>query len=110
VKEIRTTSHNNNEVRLRDLVSDDPDDPNDKNWRNGEPDEVEVEWQILQTDFKKKDGGRNGELQGAPEDLNNGDEIVTRRYEFFNAAFGPIDRGGRSRHRHREPGWNSRHH
>ena len=43
VKEIRTTSHNNNEVKLRDLVSDDPDDDDDKNWRNGEPDEVEVE-------------------------------------------------------------------
>jgi len=26
VKEIRTTSHNNNEVKLRNLVSDDPDD------------------------------------------------------------------------------------
>ena len=51
VKEIRTTSHNNNKVKLRDLVSDDPDDDEDINWRNGEPDEVEVEWQILQTEF-----------------------------------------------------------
>jgi hypothetical protein len=90
VKEIRTTIHNNNEVKLRDLVSDDPGDPDDKNWRNGEPDEVEVEWQLLQTDFKKADGGHNGKLQGAPEDLNNGDEIVTRRYEFYKYV-GPID-------------------
>jgi len=90
VKEIRTTSHNNNEVKLRNLVSDDPDDPDDKNWRNGEPDEVEVEWQLLQTDFKKADGGQNGELAGAPEDLNNGDEIVTRRYEFYKYV-GPFD-------------------
>ncbi len=30
VKEIRTTTHNNREVKLRDLVSDDPDDPDDK--------------------------------------------------------------------------------
>ena len=90
VKEIRTTTHNNNEVKLRDLVSDDPDDPDDKNWRNGEPDEVEVEWQLLQTDFNRVGGGRNGELQGAPEDLNNGDEIITRRYEFYKYV-GPID-------------------
>ena len=90
VKEIRTTSHNNNEVGLRHLVTDDPDDDDDKNWRNGEPDEVEVEWQLLQTDFNKADGGNNGELQGAPEDLDNGDEIVTRRYEFYKYV-GPID-------------------
>jgi hypothetical protein len=90
VKEIRTTTHNNREIQLRNLVSDDPDDPNDKNWRNGEPDEVEVEWQLLQTDFRKADGGKNGELQGAPEDLNNGDEIITRRYEFYEYT-GPLD-------------------
>jgi len=83
VKEIRTTSHNSNEVKLRDLVSDDPNDPNDKNWRNGEPDEVEIEWQLLQTDFNKANGGANGQLAGAPEDLNHGDEVVTRRYEFY---------------------------
>lgn len=90
VKEIRTTSHNDRKVALRDLVSDDPDDPDDVNWRNGEPDEVEVEWQLLQTEFKKLDGGANGELQGAPEELPDGDEVVTRRYEFFKYV-GPID-------------------
>ncbi len=90
VKEIRTTSHNNREVKLRDLVSDDPDDPDDHNWRNDEPDEVEVEWQLLQTEFNKVDGGNNGELVAAPEDLDNGDEVVTRRYEFFKYA-GPLD-------------------
>ncbi|MCP5532626.1 MAG: putative Ig domain-containing protein [Akkermansiaceae bacterium] len=89
VKEIRTTSHNNNKVHLRDLVSDDPDDPDDKNWRNGEPDEVEVEWQLLQVEFSKLDGGANGELAAAPEDLNDGDEVVTRRYEFFEYT-GPL--------------------
>ncbi|MCP5522143.1 MAG: putative Ig domain-containing protein [Verrucomicrobiales bacterium] len=90
VKEIRTESHNNNEVKLRDLVSDDPDDPNDRNWRNNEPDEVEVEWQLLQEEFGKADGGGNGELKGAPEDLPGGDEVITRRYEFY-AYTGPID-------------------
>ena len=90
VREIRTTSHNNQAVKLRDLVSEDPGDPERRDWRNGEPDEVEVEWQLLQTEFNKLDGGANGELAAAPEDLENGDEVVTRRYEFF-AYLGPID-------------------
>jgi List-Bact-rpt repeat protein/putative Ig domain-containing protein len=90
VKVTVTSSHNNNKVELRDLVSDDPNDPNDRNWQNGEPDEVEVEWQIIQTDFHKADGGKNGKLEGAPEDLPNGDEVITRRYDFFQYV-GPID-------------------
>lgn len=90
VKEIRTTTHNNNKVHLRDLVSGDPDDELDKDWRNGEPDEVEIEWQLLQTEFSKPAGGVNGLLEGAPEDLDNGDEVVTRRYEFFEYT-GPLD-------------------
>jgi hypothetical protein len=90
VKEIRTTTHNNNKVELRDLVSEDPDDPDRVNWRNGEPDEVEVEWQILQKELTKPDGGNNGRLVAAPEILDNGDEVVTRRYEFYE-YLGPID-------------------
>lgn len=90
VREIRTTTHNDRKVRLRDLVSDDPDDPDDVNWRNGEPDEVEVEWQILQKELTKPDGGNNGRLVAAPEDLDEGDEVVTRRYEFYEYT-GPID-------------------
>jgi hypothetical protein len=90
VKEIKTTTHNNKEIKLRELVSDDPDDANDKNWSNGEPDEVEVEWRILQKKTSAADGGPNGELAAAPEDLPNGDEVVTRRYEFYKYT-GPID-------------------
>ena len=90
VKEIKTTTHNNKEIKLRELVSDDPDDANDKNWSNGEPDEVEVEWRILQKKTSAADGGPNGELAAAPEDLPNGDEVVTRRYEFYK-YIGPID-------------------
>ena len=89
VKEIRTTTHNNSEVKLRHLVDPDPDDPR-KDWRNGEPDEVEVEWQLLQTEFNAANGGANGELKGAPEPLENGDEVVTRRYEFYEYV-GPLD-------------------
>jgi hypothetical protein len=90
VKEIRTTTHNNREVKLRDLVSDDPGDADDVNWRNNEPDEVEVEWDILQVEFNAGDGGRKGKLEAAPQDLDNGDEVVTRRYEFFEYT-GPLD-------------------
>lgn len=90
VKEIRTVTHNNREVKLRDLLSDDPDREDDKNWRNGEPDEVEAEWEILQTDFGAADGGAQGHLEAAPEDLDGGDEVVTRRWEFYK-YLGPID-------------------
>jgi hypothetical protein len=90
VKETRTQTHNNNKVELRDLVSDDPDDPNDRNWKNGEPDEVEVEWQLLQTDYNSANGGANGQLAGAPEGLPHGDEVITRRYDFYK-YLGPLD-------------------
>lgn len=89
VKEIRTSSHNARKVKLEDLVSDDPDKVDEKNWKNGEPDEVEVEWQLLQADYNSV-GGENEELKGAPENLNNGDEVITRRYEFFKYV-GPVD-------------------
>lgn len=90
VKEIRTVTHNSREVKLRDLLSDDPDREDDKNWRNGEPDEVESEWEILQTDFLAGDGGAQGHLEAQPEDLPDGDEVVTRRWEFYK-YLGPID-------------------
>jgi hypothetical protein len=89
VKAIVTTTHNNQVVELTDLVSDDPNDPSDKNWANEEPAEVEVEWQILQTEFNNP-AGVNNELAGANEDLPNGDEVITRRYEFYKYA-GPLD-------------------
>jgi hypothetical protein len=89
IKEIRTTTHNNQEVKLRNLVSDDPDDADDPNWRNGEPDEVETEWQILQKDYHKADAPNN-EKAAAAEELPNADEVVTRRYEFYKYT-GPLD-------------------
>jgi hypothetical protein len=90
VRAIKTTTHNNNKVKLRDLVSDDPDDDDDINWRNGEPDEVEVEWCLLQEEFGDDDGGGNGALEGEPEDLDDGDEVITRRWEFYEYT-GPYD-------------------
>jgi hypothetical protein len=88
-KSIVTQTHNNNPVELKDLVSDDPDDPTDKNWTNGEPDEIEIEFQIMQKEFSKPNEG-NDVLEGGKENLENGDEVVTRRYEFFKYS-GPHD-------------------
>ncbi|MFM2143478.1 MAG: hypothetical protein RLZZ476_2022, partial [Verrucomicrobiota bacterium] len=90
VKEIKTKTHNANKVKLRELLTDDPDNPNDKNWKNGEPDEVEVEWRILQKNSGAADGGVNNNVAAAPEDLPNGNEVVTRRYEFYKYT-GPLD-------------------
>lgn len=90
MKEIRTTTHSNQEIKLRELVSDNPNKAGEKNWTNGEPDEVEVEWQLLQKDYGKADGGANNEIAAAPEDLPNNDEVVTRRYEFYKYV-GPTD-------------------
>ena len=44
----------------------------------------------MQTDFKKANGGKNGQLKGGAEKLNKGNEMITRRYEFYKYV-GPID-------------------
>ncbi|MDR3692240.1 MAG: putative Ig domain-containing protein [Fimbriimonas sp.] len=88
VKEIKTSTHNANKVPLNSLVGDDPGKP--QPWANGEPSEVEVEWRVMQTEFANANGGKNGKLQGAAEDLPNGNEVITRRYEFYKYV-GPID-------------------
>ncbi len=89
VKDIKTTTHNPNKVELRDLVDPDPDNPAAHNWANGEPAEVETEWRILQTEFANA-GNPKGKLAGVPQDLPGGDEIITRRYEFYKYT-GPFD-------------------
>ncbi len=89
VKDIKTTTHNAHEPRLNELVDPDPDNPDAPNWANGEPAEVETEWRILQTEFANPDNPK-GELAGVPEDLPGGDEVITRRYEFYK-YIGPID-------------------
>jgi hypothetical protein len=89
VKDIKTTTHNPNKVELTDLVDPDPDNPAAHNWANGEPAEVETEWRILQTEFANADNPK-GKLAGVPQDLPGGDEVITRRYEFYK-YIGPID-------------------
>ena len=95
VKVITTTSPTNTPVPLRDLITPDTNNPSAKDWRNGEPDEVETEWQLLQTDFLSADynptngvGGANGQLPGHTNSLANSDDVVTYRYEYY-AYVGP---------------------
>ena len=90
VKEIKTTTHNAKKVKLNELVSNDPDHPEKKNWKNGEPDEVEVEWRVLQKNNGLADGGVNNQVPAAAENLPGGNEVVTRRYEFYKYV-GPLD-------------------
>jgi len=89
VKDIKTSTHNAQKVELVDLRDPDPANPGGKDWANGEPTEVETEWRILQTEFANA-GNPKGELKGLPEDLPGGDEVITRRYEFYKYV-GPID-------------------
>lgn len=85
VKEIKTTVHTNKPVGLRDLQTPDSDHPGKKDWRNGEPDEVEIEWSLLQPSLA---GGGNEELAAAKEAVNKGHEVVTRRWEFYDYVGG----------------------
>ena len=89
VKDIKTKTHNANKIELVDLRDPDSANPGVKDWANGEPAEVETEWRILQTEFGN-DGNPKGELKGLPEDLPGGDEVITRRYEFYKYV-GPVD-------------------
>src|ERR1043166_7520240 len=97
VKSIKTVAHTNRVVELRNLVSDDPAFPDDKSWRNGETSEVESEFDLLQQEFGSSGGHHGGgggggslSVTNAAEDLAVGDEIITRRYEFYSYV-GPTD-------------------
>ncbi|MFM8412201.1 MAG: hypothetical protein ACKOCT_18220, partial [Alphaproteobacteria bacterium] len=91
VKVIKTTAHSMNQVALENLISDDADGDGKAEWQNGEPDEVETEWKLLQVN-NKGDANKDG-LDGAPDDVGDANEHVTRRYEFYKygAAADTID-------------------
>lgn len=74
---------------LNDLVTDNAKVPDPNNPNVAEPVQVEVEWQLLQKtiDPAKLAGGRDkleANLAGQP--MADGDESVTRRYEFYEYA------------------------
>ncbi|PWU10386.1 MAG: hypothetical protein C5B50_25655 [Verrucomicrobia bacterium] len=93
VKSIKTAIHTNIVIQLRQLVSDDPAFPGDKTWRNGEASEVESEFDLLQQEYGTSHHGTAPAVlavTNAPEALPVGDEIITRRYEFYSYV-GPTD-------------------
>lgn len=87
VKVIKTTTHNANNVVLQALISDDADNDGKADWQNTEPDEVETEWKLLQTN--SAGNAAKDELQGGADDIGDGSENVTRRYEFYHYAAAP---------------------
>ena len=92
VNEIITAGITNRNIRLRDLVSPDPDYPNQNDWRNGQRDQVESEWNLMQIEFGSR---KTNEVIGAAQVLTNGDEVVTRRYEYY-AYVGPTNASGQA--------------
>ena len=80
VKVIKTTSHNANRVALQDLISGDTDNDGLADWQNRGPDEVETEWHLLQVN--NSNPAKAG-LDGGADDMGDGSETVTRRYEFY---------------------------
>ena len=91
VKVIKTKTHNANDVALEDLVSEDRDADGNQDWQNAEPAEVETEFRLLQTNTAGKEDKE--ELEGRGDEMDDGDETVTRRYEFYKygAAANTID-------------------
>jgi hypothetical protein len=87
VKVIKTTTHNANDVALDDLVSDDRDADGNQDWQNAEPAEVETEFRLLQTNTDEN--AAKQELEGLGDDMGDGSETVTRRYEFYKYAGAP---------------------
>jgi hypothetical protein len=88
VKVIKTKLHNNKKIPLEDLSSADKNADGKADWTNGEAAEVESEWYLLQTQNKAGAAGAKQKLAGKAEALNNGNEQVTRRYEFYKYAGG----------------------
>jgi hypothetical protein len=91
VKVIKTTWHNAGNVALGDLISADLDNDGEAEWQNNEPDEVETEFKLLQTNLGVNPAKE--ELPGAEDDMGDGSDTVTRRYEFYRygAAADTID-------------------
>ncbi len=92
LNEIRTSAITNREIRLRDLVSPDPAYPNAKDWRNGQQDQMESEWNLMQVEFGSR---KTNEVIGVAQVLTNGDEKITRRYEYY-VYVGPTNSSGRA--------------
>lgn len=88
VKVIRTTSHKNNPMVLDDLVNE-PDANGKPKWANGETSETETEWSLLQTQpGVVKNPAKVAQPAVKNDDMGDGTEVVTRRYEYYAYAAG----------------------
>jgi len=81
VKTFKTVQRSGKHLRLEELVTDDEKVAGREDWSGGEAPETEIEWRVFQKRPAKKADGENLE---AADDLPNGDEMVTRRYEFYS--------------------------
>lgn len=85
VKVIKTKAHNTTRIALKDLTGDDRNGDTFRDWTNGEAEEVETEWKLLQINNDPLKADKDT-LQGAEDSLESVDENVTRRYEFYRYA------------------------
>jgi len=81
VKIFKTVQPSGHHIELDELLPPDPGNPNAANWAGDEAPETEIEWQLFQKRPASNPDGR-GDI-GAEDNLPNGDETVTRRYEFY---------------------------
>ncbi len=87
VKVFKTVQKSGRHVRLEELVTDDETKAGREDWAGDEAAETEVEWRLFQKRPARK---ADGEKIESADDLPEGDETVTRRYEFYVYA-GEVD-------------------
>ena len=93
VKVIKTTMHNANPVDAALLINEDKNGDGAPDWANGEPEQVESEWYLVQKEPAGKNGGAKAAHVGAAEKINP-DEKVTRKYEFYKYGGGRLSFDG----------------
>lgn len=89
VKVLKTVQPRGHHVKLGELLTDDEEDPDDENWEGEEAAETEIEWMVFQKRPANDPDQDQDEIEGADE-LPEGDEQVTRRYEFY-VYQGPVN-------------------
>lgn len=87
VKILKTVQPSGKKVKLDELVTDDETRNDDVHWEGDEVPETEIEWTVFQS--RPVDNPGEDELVGE-DALPEGDETVTRRYEFYKYE-GPVN-------------------
>ncbi len=90
VKILKTVQKSGRKVKLGDLMSDDLRRDDDETWEGDEQAETEIEWQLFQRRPANKQREEGEDEIEAGDNLPEGDEIVTRRYEFYTYT-GPVN-------------------